>query len=170
MTPELASLMAKKIHVDDSLPGQPPKEPPPLHEWGDLPFWVSAFDHRLSQEEYVAALFVNFPGAVHHGALADYLEGERGLEAYYAELAREGAYVWQGERRGFRFMPASSGRLSRIIRDSLRERRSMDIYFVATPVRVIGGWNRTDAILPASEAVRETAAAAARRHGVFVLT
>ncbi len=170
MTPDLKSLLSRRIHWDDSLPGEPVKEPNPYREWGDLPFSVSVFDHWLSEEEYIAEPVVRHHDAVKKGLMAGYLEGERRFEAFYAELGREGAYLEARWRQGGRrFVPASSGLLKRIVRHSLREGRGMDLVFVAAPVRVIGCWNRTDLLLPETAAIRNEVAAAAMRHGLHVL-
>ncbi|GEM_PF-1433019 len=172
MTPDLKSLLSRRIHWDDSLPGEPVKEPNPYREWGDLPLFVSIFDHSLSEEECAAEAFMFYADAVKRGHVAAYLEGERRFEAFYAELAREGAYVADGWRRGRRFLPASSGRLKRIVRDSLRERpgfRHMDMVFAAASVRVIGGHDRTDVLLPETIVARDEVLAAVRRHGLHVL-
>ncbi|CAN5275719.1 hypothetical protein BH10PSE3_BH10PSE3_20700 [soil metagenome] len=165
MNADLHSLLAKGVHWDDLAPGV---SADPLRDWGDLPLHVSVFDHSLSAEEASAIPYMFFRQAADAGALREYLEGERRFEAFYAELAEKGGHVQLGWRRRH-FMPATSGRLRRIVRDSLRERRLMDVVFEAAPVRVLGGHDRTDVLLPATQAAKEALTAAVLRHGLFVL-
>ena len=167
MDADLRALLSRRVHWDDAMLGEPQRVNE-FREWGDLPFHVSIFDHSLTGEEAAASPIMFYRLAHERGAMREYLAGEARFEAFYAELSRDGAWIdLQGRRP--RWLPGSSQRLVRTIRDSLRERRLMHLTFPALPVRVYGGYDRTDLMLPASKAIGKALQAMAVRHGLFVL-
>ena len=163
----MRTLLSRRVHWDDAMPGEP-RRVNEFREWGDLPFHVSVFDHSLTEDEAAASPLMFYRLAHERGALAEYLAGEARFEAFYAELSRDGAWIGLQGRRP-RLLPGASRRLARTIKDSLRERRLMDLTFQALPVRVYGGYDRTDLMLPAGKAIGEALQAVAIRHGLFVL-
>lgn len=175
MGPDLLALISRRIHWDITWPPDPSRQVNEFHEWGDLPFFVSTFDHPLTEKELVASKeeptfvpFLYYGEARKKGFLQDYMLGEARFKAFYSELSRKGAWLGLSSRKPM-FLPGSSRRLSRLIKDSLREHRRMDITFQALPVRVLGGHDRTDLFLPATAAVRDEIRSMAIRHGLFVL-
>ena len=174
MNVDLMALISKRIHWDDTWPLKSLHQPDEFREWGDLPFHLSTFDHSLTEEELtateapMAVPFLFYGEAREKGLLQDYLPGEARFEAFYSELSRGGAWIDLYSRKPT-FLPGSSRRLARLIKDSLRERRLMDVTFEALPVRVLGGHDRTDLLLPATKAIRSELQSMAVRHGLFVL-
>lgn len=173
--PDLIALISRRIHWDDTCPPDPSHHVNEFREWGDLPFFVSTFDHPLTEQELVASEaeptfipFLYYGEARKKGFLRDYMLGEARFDAFYSELSREGAWLALSSRKPM-FLPGTSRRLSRLIQDSLREHRRMDVTFQALPVRVLGGHDRTDLFLPATAAVRDEVQSMAIRHGLSVL-
>ena len=175
MNADLMALISKRIHWDDTWPSTPSHHVNEFREWGDLPFFVSTFDHPLREKELVATEeeptfipFLYYGEARKKGFLQDYRLGEARFEAFYNELSKGGAWLGLSSRKPI-FLPSSSRRLARLIKDSLREHRRMDVTFQALPVRVLGGHDRTDLFLSATAAIRDELQSMAIRHGLFVL-
>ena len=160
MSDALRSLLSRRVHLG---------EDKPFREWGDLVLHISVFDHRLTEEEAASNPTMFYRLAVEQDNLQPYLEGEQRWLSFYRELASEGACVIDGRRKSTLRLPASSGRLSRLVKDSVRERRLMDAIFNRFPTRVLGGYDRTDTFLPATRQERVHVADLALSHGLHVL-
>ena len=161
MSDALRSLLSRRVHLG---------EDKPFREWGDLVLNIFVFEHWLTEAEAASNPTMFYRLAVAQGNLQQYFEGERRWLSFYRELASEGACVIDRRRRELAVrLPASSGRLSRLVRDSVRERRLMDAIFNRFPTRVLGGYDRTDTFLPATRQERVHVADLALSHGLHVL-
>lgn len=103
---------------------------------------VSIFDHWLSEEEAESNEIINYETAVSHNKVDEYLKGEEKFSNLYALLSKEGVIC--NIPPPYRFIDGSDVSMTRIIVDSLREKRRFDMYFMKYDVRVIGGFDRTD--------------------------
>jgi hypothetical protein len=153
-------LLARRVHW---------WEPDSFREWGDLALHVSVFDHRLTEDEAADSPIMGYQLSRREGAMPAYIAGERRWEAFYRELASAGARMMDERRHRIVTIDGSSGRLARLVRASLREQRLMDVIFDRWPVRVLGGHDRTDLLLPATAQEREAISALAMQHGLHVL-
>lgn len=159
MSDTMRLLTSKKIywHQED-----------PYREWGDLWLQVSIFNHYLKEAEMNNPLMF-YRLACESGVEAEYLDGENRWLTFCRYLSREGATI--GGVDGLRLinLRSTSGRLRKIIIDSLRERRLMNVIFKAEPVRVLGGHDRTDFLLPPNVEVRERLKLIAKDCGLHAL-
>ena len=138
-----------------------------FREWGGLGLTVSTFDHRLTADEADARpmSYREFG----RDKLDDYLVGERRWKSFYRELAADGAMIGNRQNDKLLDLAPTSGRLARVVRDSLRERRLMNVIFKRWPVRVLGGFDRTDLLLPLNREVRDRLEASVKAYGLFIL-
>jgi hypothetical protein len=110
---------------------------------------ISVFDHWLSEQEAADNPLMSYSIALDAGALEEYLQGEKKFLNFYSSLSTFGVVC---NRPGpLRMFEASSPELEQIFVNSLREKRSMDVYFVGAGVRVIGRYDRTDLAISDSQ-------------------
>lgn len=83
--------------------------------------------------------------AVKTGSLATYAQGERRFLDFYLALASQGVLCRQDDT--VRELAGDEPEFERILIDSLRENRLMDVYFIRDRVRAIGGFDRTDLLI-----------------------
>lgn len=159
MSDALRLLESKRIHWHQE---------DPYRDWGDLRLQVSIFDHFLNEEEADNPL-IFYRLAREKGVEAEYRDGENKWLDFYHHLSRDGATIGGTDGIRLRHLSPASGRLYRIIIDSLRERRLMNIVFRAEPVRVLGGHDRTDLLLPPNKEVRDRLKLIARDCGLHPL-
>jgi len=136
-----------------------------LAQAGYLPVQVSVFDHWLEESEADAEPLLFYALALQKGALPAYLAGERQFLAFYRRLAEDGAWI----RVNGTARPLEPAELEMILLSSLRENQPMDIWFESPPVRVLGGYDRTDTVLTRSADAAAWVSALAREKGLFVL-
>jgi hypothetical protein len=130
-------------------------------------FCVSIFDHWLSLDEAEASAVMSHGGAKALGGLAGYMAGERKFLKFYRSLCVGG--VWINDGRKLDFTPGYNLKSEKLFTHSLRDRRLMDVIFPESGVRVVGGYDRTDTVVPLAPGARETAAARAAEAGLHIL-
>ncbi len=106
---------------------------------------VSLFDHWLTDDEADTSKTLCYGVAVDAGALDEYLEGERKFLDFYESLAVDGVIC--NRPAPLRLMNANDPEFREIVVASLREKKSMDVYFLSASVRIIGRYDRTDLAL-----------------------
>lgn len=115
-----------------------------------LPFChISVFDHWLSEHEAAESPFMSYSIALDSGGLEGYLKGEQKFLNLYSTLSRLGVVC--NRPRPLRFFETLVAELEQVFTDSLREKRSMDVYFRGVGVRVIGRYDRTDLVIADSQ-------------------
>ncbi len=106
---------------------------------------ISIFDHWLGDDESAACDIFTYASAVESEKLSEYLAGELNFINCYNFLARVGVICnYPGPRR---VILQNGLEIHDIFVNSLREKRLMDVFFVADQVRVIGRYDRTDMII-----------------------
>ncbi|NDI86051.1 hypothetical protein [Undibacterium crateris] len=129
---------------------------------------VSLFDHWLTEEEADASKSLCYGTAVIAGAMDEYLVGERKFLDFYNSLAVGGVIC--NRPAPLRLMNANDPKFCEIVVASLREKKSMDVYFSSANVRIIGRYDRTDLALLERATDLATFAAKVRGAGLFILT
>lgn len=109
-------------------------------------FYVSVFDHWLTENEAEISNIINYNSSIERNKIEEYLNGERRFVDLYRSLSVEGVVC--NVPIPLRKIDGSDTALASIIIDSLREKKRFDVYFVAFELRVIGGFDRTDLFLP----------------------
>ncbi|EJC78289.1 hypothetical protein Rleg10DRAFT_7022 [Rhizobium leguminosarum bv. trifolii WSM2012] len=106
---------------------------------------VSIFSHWLSEEEASESALMSYALACSAGKLDDYLKGEKKFLDLYQSLSGQGVICNRpGPLRQFDIVDEE---LTQIFIDSLREHRSMDVFFVSCKARFVGRYDRTDLII-----------------------
>ncbi|OBZ96469.1 hypothetical protein ADU59_07060 [Pararhizobium polonicum] len=129
--------------------------------------YISVFDHWLSEEEAGASPLMTYSLALQKGRLDDYLAGERKFLELYRMLGRHGTIC--NRPRPVRKFETVDVRLEKVMVDSLREKRLMDIYFSDFGVRVLGGYDRTDLLIAETLQKLELLLSQVNQFGLFVL-
>ncbi|WP_146171864.1 hypothetical protein [Pseudoduganella armeniaca] len=128
---------------------------------------VSVFDHWLSEQEAADNPLMSYSIALNAGALEGYLQGERKFLNFYSSLSMFGvACNRPGPPRMFKTLTPE---LENIFVNSLREKRSMDVYFKEAEVRVIGRYDRTDLLIADSQEQLNFFLLKAHQFGLFAL-
>jgi hypothetical protein len=128
---------------------------------------ASLFDHWLSEEEAEASRVMFYSQALGEGLLEEYLVGERRFLALYLSLSKLGVVCkYPGPLRRIEFGDSA---LESVIVNSLREKRSMDIYFIGARVRIVGGHDRTDLLICENAGDLEAISLKVKEAGLFIL-
>ena len=128
---------------------------------------VSLFDHWLSDVEYAACRRLSFDMAVQAGLRDHYEREEQRFLTFYGAAFAAGVYCAGDGPLTWR--PSWNADLIGVVRDSLRERRLMDVYVPALRIRVMGGYDRTDLLLLDRYARRDDILQLIRSSGLFAL-
>lgn len=116
-----------------------------IPQLGYFPVNISVFDHWLDSKEAEASKIMTYSIALESSQIDSYLKGEAKFVEIYKYLASEGVFAKQNEK--IVFFDKVNSNFEKIITESLREKKLMDIYFVGINARVIGGYDRTDLFL-----------------------
>ena len=151
------------------------QRPPVLKEFSDayltglgyIVIRVSVFDHWLSEDEASNSGIISFSTAKKSGKLGEYQEGEQRMISFYKSITK-GSFIYSFSGRA---APSSidEGEFDFILKESLREKKLMDILVFPINLRVVGGYDRTDLLLLSGEAERAFIESSARAAGVFLL-
>lgn len=129
--------------------------------------YLSVFDHWLDENEADECLVLNYMSAKENNALYEYLLGEKMFINFYSELAEQGV-VFNKPKKTFS-IDGKEDYFTEIIKESLREKRFMDVYFVKHKFRVKGRFDRSDVLFFDSDAEKIVVEKIARRNGLFFL-
>lgn len=128
---------------------------------------ISVFDHWLSEEEASKNPLMSYSIAIDAGASEEYFHGEQKFLKLYASLSAAGVLC---NRPGpLQVFETFNFELERIFINSLREKRSMDVYFKEACVRVIGRYDRTDLVIADSQMHLDALRLRAKKFGLFQL-
>jgi len=128
---------------------------------------ISVFDHWLSEQEAADNPLMSYSIALDTGALEGYLQGEQKFLSFYMFLSTDGVVC---NRPGpLRMIEALTPELEQIFVNSLREKRSMDVYFKGAGVRIIGRYDRTDLVIADSKEQLGSFLPQAHEFGLFEL-
>lgn len=128
---------------------------------------ISVFDRWLSEQEAAENPLMSYSIAQDAGALEGYLQGEQKFLSFYSSLSKYGVVC--NRPRPLRMFEALTSELEQIFVSSLREKRSMDVYFKGAGVRVIGRYDRTDLVIADSQVQLNSFLPKAREFGLFEL-
>jgi len=133
---------------------------------------VSVFDHFLTKDEASECGLFSYELAVANGLERIYLDQERRFLAFYKNLFAGG--VIRRTQQGSRYIGIASHerwdrRLKRDVARSLRERGHMDVYVPAMRLRIMGGWDRTDALLFRDGSPQDKVEQLAADLGLFII-
>ncbi|MFC0134260.1 hypothetical protein [Massilia eurypsychrophila] len=128
---------------------------------------ISIFDHWLTETEASECEILTYAGALANQALAEYVKGERKFLDFYALLARDGVIC--NRPNPIREIASADEELKLIFTNSLRERRFMDVFFIAETVRVMGRWDRTDLVFFQSVGQMRSFQEKVHQAGLFLL-
>ena len=128
---------------------------------------ISVFDHWLNEQEAADNLLMSYSIALDAGALDGYLQGEQKFLSFYSSLSTCGVVC---NRPGpLRMFEALTPELQEIFVNSLREKRSMDLYFKGVGVRIMGRYDRTDLVIADSQEQLNSFLPKAHEFGLFEL-
>lgn len=128
-------------------------------------FYVSVFDHWLTEEEAEVCEIFTYKQAKEFGKLQLYEAGERSFLSLYRSLARSSNVIPHPE-----FAAVTSAEdLETIFIRSLREQSLMDICFENFNLRVVGGFDRTDLFIFGDSVHMSRVEQMAKDGGLYVL-
>ncbi|WP_338771155.1 hypothetical protein [Massilia sp. METH4] len=107
--------------------------------------FISLFDHVLTEREAGECQVMSYSMALENGHLDTYLAGERKFVSLYTAMARAG--VLYNHRDGVLRLDSQDPGLIDVFVRSLREQEFMDVYFLASSVRLVGGYDRADMVV-----------------------
>jgi hypothetical protein len=109
---------------------------------GLIPVVASAFDHGLSQDEYIAASFVSYSEAKRGGFLANYMKIEANFLRLLDALAVNGVSRIRFPHRLHALNPKAS-RYRKIVQRGLRDKFTDELYFHGPAARLVFNWDLT---------------------------
>ncbi|MDP9569730.1 UNVERIFIED_ORG: hypothetical protein J2W66_000190 [Agrobacterium larrymoorei] len=129
-------------------------------------FYVSVFDHWLTEDEAEVCRIFTYEQARDNEALHIYEAGERSFLSFYETLRVLSGVLANPERVSVR----SAGEdMEAIFIRSLREQSLMDICFTDLNLRAVGGFDRTDLMIFGDTTHVAKVEALARDAGLYVL-
>jgi hypothetical protein len=129
---------------------------------------ISIFDHWLSEQEAAKNKVMFYSLAEEEGLLSEYLSGERKFLILYLSLSTLGVVCKYPSP--LRRLEYGEPELENVIVNSLREKRLMDVYFIAAQARIVGGHDRTDLLILKNEADLAAIHVKVKEVGLFLLT
>jgi hypothetical protein len=133
---------------------------------------VSVFDHWLTEDEAGECRLFTYKQAAASGRKATYLAQERRFIAFYKDLFADGAVRRTSVGRcivGIASHRRWDRKLKRAVIRSLREGGHLDAYIQSMKLRVIGGYDRSDALLFEDDLSLARVQALASAHGLFLI-
>jgi hypothetical protein len=109
---------------------------------GLIPIIASAFDHGLSEDEYVAVSFVSYTEARRDNRLAEYMEIEAGFMRLLDALAVDGVSRIRFPHR-LRPLDPKASRYRKIVQRGLRDNFTGELYFHGLDARLVFNWDLT---------------------------
>ncbi|MEZ2126796.1 MULTISPECIES: hypothetical protein [unclassified Sinorhizobium] len=103
---------------------------------------VSVFDHWLNEKEADDCDILAYKIAVNRGRENAYLSGEQQFLQLYRKLGEGGIVI--NVPGPLREIYNNCSEVDEIFKNSLREKKLMDVFFPIYSVRVLGGYDRTD--------------------------
>ncbi len=129
--------------------------------------YISIFDHWLTEIEADNCNVLCYRIALDSNRLDEYKEGERKFLNFYQSLSMSGVVC--NRPRPIRMIDKIDSTFEEALISSLREEKSMDVYFLSCRARIIGRYDRTDLALLGNDTDLVEFENKIREAGLFVL-
>ncbi|MGO6749837.1 hypothetical protein ACC755_17840 [Rhizobium ruizarguesonis] len=128
---------------------------------------VSIFDHWLTEGEAGDSRIMSYSIARSSGKIDEYMDGEKKFLELYRSLSKRGVICNRPEP--LRRLDIADEELNQIFLNSLREQRSMDVFFVSCKARALGRYDRTGLFIIEDAACLSALKEEIARAGLFIL-
>lgn len=133
----------------------------------DKVYFISIFDHWLSEFEADHCAILSYSIALNHNKLKDYLVGEAQFISFYQSIDHKVIVFYDNKNK--KEMSVFCDEFISILRDGLRERKFYRFMFEKYQIIIESGYDRTDRILVTKETDMDFIQKQADNHHLFII-